>query len=68
MVWTTDKPLRKGFYWYRCVEPEYGYIGDSLVVWVSESLAIEQGGWHVSELDGEWAGPLEPPSGPVLLP
>ena len=62
MTWTTEKPTKPGWYWYR---GECGghtvkvihYIdddGDGPYLATSEDL-------NLTDLDGEWAGPVEPP-------
>ena len=62
LIWTTKKPTKPGWYWYRgecdghTVKVIY-YIdddGDGAYLATSEDLAL-------TDLDGEWAGPVEPP-------
>ena len=61
MNWTTDKPTKQGWYWWR-------YFMDTIMVYVY----FDKGKGHVqysghgtedtlSLLNGEWFGPLEPP-------
>ena len=62
LTWTTEKPTKEGWYWLRSnaanpgplivfVQPQYNAIGP----WGDRSDS------RLSEEDGEWAGPLEPP-------
>jgi hypothetical protein len=60
--WTTKKPTKPGWYWYRgeCkgnIVKVIHYIdddGDGPYLATSEDLVL-------TDLDGEWAGPVEPP-------
>ena len=62
MNWTTDKPTKPGWYWYRgeCDGHTVKVIhfidddGDGPYLATSEDVALH-------DLDGEWAGPVEPP-------
>ena len=62
MIWTTEKPTKPGWYWYRSecdghTVKVIHYIdddGDGPYLATSEDLAL-------NDLDGEWAGPVEPP-------
>jgi hypothetical protein len=62
MNWTTDKPTKPGWYWYRgeCDGHTVKVIhfidddGNGPYLATSEDLAL-------NDLDGEWAGPVEPP-------
>lgn len=56
MTWTTERPKAPGWYWYLC-----DGTPDPLIVFVDKQLSVEQGGWFVSELAGQFAGPLLPP-------
>jgi hypothetical protein len=56
MTWTTEKPTKAGWYWYHCDGQD-----DKIVVYVDKNMVVEQGAWHVSEITGQWCGPLEPP-------
>ena len=55
MTWTTEKPQVPGWYWNWCDDQE-----NKIIVFVDKQLSIEQGGWFISELAGQWSGPLEP--------
>ncbi len=61
MTWTTKKPTKTGWYWYRggCDDTVkvLHYIdddGDGPYLATSEDRVL-------NDLDGEWAGPVEPP-------
>ena len=62
LTWATKKPTKTGWYWYRggCngnTAKVLHYIdddGDGLYLATSEDRAL-------NDLDGEWAGPVEPP-------
>lgn len=62
MKWTTERPTKAGFYWYRegeadnfpvvvNVAPEHDFAGP----WDDGSET------RLSHMNGEWSGPLEPP-------
>jgi hypothetical protein len=61
-AWTTKKPTKPGWYWYRGesdghTEKVLHFIdddGDGPYLATSDDLAL-------NDLDGEWAGPVEPP-------
>lgn len=62
--WSREKPTVEGHYWYRdkscrpdiiLVEGDGSYIEPLIVRW---ECADDQ---LVSEMDGEWCGPLTPP-------
>ena len=71
MTWTTDKPMREGWYWIRhsavpgwepLAEPHivfvYGFEdGTPTVTLPSEELCSD-----LSTVTGQWCGPLEPPT------
>lgn len=61
-VFTADKPTKAGWYWYR-FNDEWGKP-ITRVVGVNADLCFMLGidYLHVSQADGEWAGPLEVPS------
>jgi hypothetical protein len=62
MNWTADKPTKPGWYWYRGGSDGHTvkvlhFIdddGDGPYIATSEDLTL-------NDLDGEWAGPVEPP-------
>lgn len=62
LTWTTKKPNKKGWYWYR----SNALDAFPVVIAVSPDLDIV-GPWpdgseeRLSTQDGEWAGPLEMP-------
>src|SRR5262245_40646023 len=67
MIWTTDKPKRTGWYWYRSspdAEPHPVKIFDAnlLYVWPINDKVIEKENVTVrlADCSGEWAGPLFP--------
>ena len=59
MTWTTEKPTKSGWYWWR-------RRGDPFVLSVVEIEGqLFANGASVEELtdhDGEWSGPLEEPA------
>jgi len=57
LTWTTDKPTKPGWYWYRPYR-------DGQHVEVCRVYEIEIDYWTTiipPQTGGEWAGPLEPP-------
>ncbi|THJ10895.1 MAG: hypothetical protein CAF43_008605 [Nitrospira sp. CG24C] len=62
MTWTTKKPTKTGWYWYRRqsdgnTAKVLHFIdddGDGPYIATSDDLTLK-------DLDGEWAGPVEPP-------
>jgi len=72
LTWTTDKPTKPGWYWYRennrlCVW--YVRVGDGkrTELWVYQPHRISDG--HGIQLfyfkGGEWAGPIKEPKEPA---
>ena len=60
MTWTTARPTKAGWYWWR---RSVGYHKALKVYSVAGSLCVAQGDDHlpVEEIDGgEWQGPIEP--------
>ena len=61
--WTTEKPDRLGWYWYRdadnaaSLHPVWWKEEDDALVIVGEDGNLI----YVTSSKGEWAGPLEPP-------
>lgn len=62
MTWMSDKPTKKGYYWYRFSEedqaPRVLYV-DPVHNYVC--LFDHDADERLSKQSGEWAGPLEPP-------
>jgi hypothetical protein len=68
LSWTTEKPSKPGWYWFRfgpidepvmfCIFVRAGTRGGEL--WVRHVLPLISEK-PVSYYDGQWAGPLEPP-------
>jgi hypothetical protein len=62
LAWTTKRPTKPGWYWYRGqfngnTVKVIHFIdddGDGPYIATSEDLAL-------NDLEGEWAGPVEPP-------
>ena len=62
MTWTTKKPTKIGWYWYRgeCDGKTVKALhfidddGEGPYLATSDDVAL-------NDLDGEWAGPVEPP-------
>lgn len=65
MTWSTDKPTKPGFYWYRTHDCETeimkvtGNRNDRL--WAQSTDDGFDGALPVKHLHGEWFGPLEIP-------
>lgn len=63
MEWTTDKPSKPGWYWWRTegsVEITRVYI----MVWNEADQEVRpwcSWGW-IAQLEGEWAGPIPEPT------
>lgn len=65
MTWTTEKPARPGWYWYRLSHEDYkpeivsvNEIGYKMnAVWPTSGKSE-----FIEGMLGEWAGPLEPPA------
>jgi len=71
--WTTEKPSEQGVFWYK--ENGVPFLAVTTVVFLRDGSGsyvearIEQMPWgllptrrqRVDELNGQWAGPLEPP-------
>lgn len=61
LTWTTEKPTKPGWYWWRnnsCFDPDIlkvDVLGDKFVIHRDEDI--------LETPHGEWAGPLEPPEG-----
>jgi hypothetical protein len=58
MNWTAARPMTPGWYWFN-------HMGWKDVYLVKDfgngELYAVRAGKFVSELDGQWAGPIEPP-------
>jgi len=67
MEWTTERPKKPGWYWYR------GSVFKSRIFW--EMYEVDVDGYRIytdengctkytiiNELDGEWAGPIPEPT------
>jgi hypothetical protein len=65
-TFTTDKPMKSGYYWWREVGQKEGFIV-KVIIWESDwdrNSVSFLGTEDVAKLDrwiGEWSGPLEPP-------
>jgi hypothetical protein len=65
-TFTTDKPTKGGYYWWREVGEQEGYIV-KVIIWESDwdrNSVSFLGTENVAKLDawiGEWSGPIEPP-------
>ena len=61
MIWTTEKPTKPGWYWWR------GPMWGKEITRVLEVDSDDAGAfyvrreYYVNDLTGHWAGPLEPP-------
>jgi hypothetical protein len=66
--WTSEKPTKSGFYYYRQSNDEDPIVlkvdvlddrkGRSIVVWLPGDNAPEP----LEQCHGDWAGPIEPPA------
>jgi len=68
LTWTSEKPTRPGWYWYRVqVHPEH--IGITQVVLIEQYrdwellMSVIGTDERLPIPNGQWAGPLEPPAG-----
>jgi hypothetical protein len=64
LKWTKDRPTVEGYYWYRSPEPKWGTIPCKLFT-RNGVLCVELFGLRVyipAELQGEFAGPIQPPA------
>ena len=65
MDWTTEKPIKEGFYWIR-FEERFEHLGVVEISRIDGMLHIFFPGGDenyelVDHFDAEWYGPLEPP-------
>jgi hypothetical protein len=66
MIWTTEKPTKPGWYWYRKDPVDASMLLYCGATWdhivdfagLNEPVAFMKD--HL--LEGQWAGPLEPPA------
>jgi hypothetical protein len=64
LVWTTDKPTKEGWYWLK-TDTVKGVVAvitgggknDRCRLWI----VLHGHPVRISDVDGEWAGPLEEP-------
>jgi hypothetical protein len=62
MTWTTQKPTRPGWYWYRDLPFRTEFVVNVCELVTGELFASADGfDQYVERLSGEWAGPLEVP-------
>lgn len=63
--WTTEKPTKKGNYWWIGEFKSGIKSGEPQVVWIGKpgGLVFTLGGYcyPIEDLTGQWAGPIEPP-------
>ena len=68
LKWTTEKPAEPGLYWFRFYpdhEPAMVHVFvragiNERELWLRHALPLIAES-PVSDYDGQWAGPLEPP-------
>lgn len=69
MKWTSEKPTKPGWYWYRR-GPALGWCVvtvDHLITWANRclvdtpQLVVIDFAVPLDEMGGQWAGPLEEP-------
>ena len=72
MTWTTEQPTKLGIYWFKGRVSgtvfEREVFGPTIVELVGEGpnfgvgLLTSEYSFTISELKGQWAGPLKPPT------
>lgn len=72
MTWTSERPRRKGFYWFRGTPKAFPYNGIMTMVEVVRDAGFRTIGYKMIgsevQLDGRdmkdalWWGPIEPPA------
>ena len=67
-TWTTEKPTKPGWYWYRDkdipTQPVYVYnaVGGLFVeLWNGEIRSFESRSGRWKSMSGQWAGPIREP-------
>jgi hypothetical protein len=62
MIWTTEKPTKPGWYWYRTSEEEKTLYMANVRELGGHMHAIRSDGRseRVTDMPGEWQGSLEP--------
>ena len=78
LTWTTENPTKLGIYWFKGRVSGTGFeredLGPIVVELVGEGpsfgvgLLTSEYSFTISELSGQWAGPLEPPVESSNLP
>lgn len=69
MKWTTEKPTKEGWYWYRQYRnngirkgsfypPRIAEVEAGLMIW---EFMTEDAYTNVIDLNGQWSGPIQPP-------
>jgi len=64
MTWTTDKPTVQGWYWQRVgpgIPTGLYHVYRRTGQWVAHHVLPNHPVLGVAHMNGEWAGPLEPP-------
>ncbi len=61
MGWTSEKPNAQGWYWWRCFAVTTGQQTRIGVVHIDADGYCREEGEYVSNLGGEWVGPLLEP-------
>lgn len=67
--WLTEKPTQPGWYWYRaypvdkayCIEVAIGDQDDGALILRDDFSDYESR--YIRDINGQWAGPIEPPEG-----
>lgn len=65
-AWTTERPTRAGWYWFRRTDLPHENIGILQVVTIKGKRGLRvwdeiDGTWEsITQYRGEWQGPLEP--------
>jgi len=62
MIWTTEKPTKPGWYWYRKNEQEKSLLKLGVYTFSDQMKAIWPSGRSESviSMSGEWSGPVGP--------
>jgi hypothetical protein len=63
MKYTSKKPKKEGYYWFRYYRGDTPYEYTVRVYFQSDTWWVDEGEYstELSEMDGEFAGPIEKP-------
>jgi hypothetical protein len=60
MMYSSEKPTKPGWYWYK---PFRNWTSTKVVQLIKERDGLYQDGWSLKYTNGFWAGPIEEPTG-----